>query len=35
MSLEHQESMFIKHIIDQGWTLFKVYRDIDTGTHGK
>lgn len=35
MSLEHQEAMFIKHIIDQGWTLYKVYRDIDTGTHGK
>ncbi len=35
MSLEHQESMFIKHIVDQGWTLFKVYKDVDTGTHGK
>lgn len=35
MSLEHQESRFVKHIVDQGWTLFKVYKDIDTGTHGK
>ena len=21
--------------LDQGWILFKVYKDIDTGTHGK
>ncbi len=33
MSLEHQESMLIKYIIDHGWTLHEVYTDKMTGTH--
>lgn len=33
MSLESQESMLIKYIIDNGWTLHKVYSDRETGTH--
>jgi DNA invertase Pin-like site-specific DNA recombinase len=27
--------MFIKYISAKGWTLYKIYKDVDSGTHGK
>jgi len=35
MSLESQESMFIKYIVDNGWTLYEVYKDRESGTHDR
>lgn len=34
-SLQNQKDMFIKHIATKGWTLYKIYKDIDSGTHAK
>jgi DNA invertase Pin-like site-specific DNA recombinase len=27
--------MFIKYISAKGWTLYEIYKDVDSGTHGK
>ena len=34
-SLQNQQDMFIKYISTKGWTLYKIYKDVDSGTHGK
>ncbi|MCT4562902.1 MAG: recombinase family protein [Maledivibacter sp.] len=34
-SLQNQKDMFIKYISTKGWTLYKIYKDVDFGTHGK
>jgi DNA invertase Pin-like site-specific DNA recombinase len=34
-SLQNQKEMFIRLIADNGWELYKIYSDKDTGTDGK
>ena len=34
-SLKNQQEMFVKYILERGWTLHEIYEDVETGTHGK